>query len=639
MVVLAACTGTRSGPPTPSAKAAATSVTSSANPNFIRVMVPPGLVQDGTLDPKTDWVTPFEQQSGCLVRLTTEPTDADAYHDLTTGTGSSFYSAVLASPELAGQLIGAKAVAPLDTKHISGYSRISPRLASAAPEMSGTTAYGQPYLWDSYVTGYDAGKVKPAPDTWTSLFSPSSAKAYAGKITVPQAPVTLALAALYLKSSQPCAGNHRPVRADLEPADRGPARGGGRPSRHRHLLAHRQRGRRAARGRAGRARRGADPPDQRDDAASLPTAGVPALTQAAGSGTAVAYLDSWLVTSHAPNSSCTYKWLSWMTSDYVQERASAFTNAAPVVPAACAGPAAAELRRVPHVQPAQRAQHRVRAPARDQLRPGAVAAPATPPGRRPGNGSRTRRASCPSQRSAPAPAEPSRVVLSVVYGHNGSVEPRAVVILGSTGSIGTQALDVIRRNPDRFRVAGLAAGGGNPALLAQQAIEFGAPRVAVARPSAQADVRSALAAAAASAGNTAGQPIPEVIAGPEAMAQAATWPVRRGPQRGGRRGRPDRHHRRPGRGPDAGPGQQGVPDHRGVAGHRAGCAGPDRPGRLRALHAGPVPAGRRRRRGPPAGPDRERRPVPRLEPGPAGHRHPGAGAGPPDLEHGPVQHA
>jgi 1-deoxy-D-xylulose-5-phosphate reductoisomerase len=104
------------------------------------------------------------------------------------------------------------------------------------------------------------------------------------------------------------------------------------------------------------------------------------------------------------------------------------------------------------------------------------------------------------------------------------VEPRTVVILGSTGSIGTQALDVIRRNPDRFRVAGLAAGGGNPALLAQQAIEFGAGRVAVARPSAQADVRSALAAAAASAGNTAGQPIPEVIAGPEAMAQAATWP-------------------------------------------------------------------------------------------------------------------
>ncbi|MGD0935316.1 MAG: 1-deoxy-D-xylulose-5-phosphate reductoisomerase, partial [Streptosporangiaceae bacterium] len=61
-----------------------------------------------------------------------------------------------------------------------------------------------------------------------------------------------------------------------------------------------------------------------------------------------------------------------------------------------------------------------------------------------------------------------------------SAQPRDVVVLGSTGSIGTQALDVIRRNPDRFRVAGLAAGGGNPALLAEQAVEFGVAAVAVA---------------------------------------------------------------------------------------------------------------------------------------------------------------
>jgi 1-deoxy-D-xylulose 5-phosphate reductoisomerase len=55
-----------------------------------------------------------------------------------------------------------------------------------------------------------------------------------------------------------------------------------------------------------------------------------------------------------------------------------------------------------------------------------------------------------------------------------------VVILGSTGSIGTQALDIARRNPDRFRVTALAAGGGSPALLARQAVEFGVPVVAVA---------------------------------------------------------------------------------------------------------------------------------------------------------------
>jgi 1-deoxy-D-xylulose-5-phosphate reductoisomerase len=57
---------------------------------------------------------------------------------------------------------------------------------------------------------------------------------------------------------------------------------------------------------------------------------------------------------------------------------------------------------------------------------------------------------------------------------------RDVVILGSTGSIGTQALDIARRNPGRFRVTALAAGGGNPELLARQAVEFGVPVVAVA---------------------------------------------------------------------------------------------------------------------------------------------------------------
>jgi len=67
-----------------------------------------------------------------------------------------------------------------------------------------------------------------------------------------------------------------------------------------------------------------------------------------------------------------------------------------------------------------------------------------------------------------------------------------VVILGSTGSIGTQALDIIRRNPGRFRVAGLAAGGGNAALLADQAAEFRPEAIAVASEAAAADVRAAL---------------------------------------------------------------------------------------------------------------------------------------------------
>jgi 1-deoxy-D-xylulose-5-phosphate reductoisomerase len=60
-------------------------------------------------------------------------------------------------------------------------------------------------------------------------------------------------------------------------------------------------------------------------------------------------------------------------------------------------------------------------------------------------------------------------------------DQRRIVVLGSTGSIGTQALDVVRHAPDRFAVTALAAGGSDVALLAAQAAEFGVPVVGVGR--------------------------------------------------------------------------------------------------------------------------------------------------------------
>ncbi len=88
-----------------------------------------------------------------------------------------------------------------------------------------------------------------------------------------------------------------------------------------------------------------------------------------------------------------------------------------------------------------------------------------------------------------------------------------MVVLGSTGSIGTQALDVVRRA--RYTVAGLAAGGGRVDLLAEQAAEFGVPVVAVAEAAAVPALKEALAARRVS---------PEVLAGPEGVAQVAALP-------------------------------------------------------------------------------------------------------------------
>lgn len=94
--------------------------------------------------------------------------------------------------------------------------------------------------------------------------------------------------------------------------------------------------------------------------------------------------------------------------------------------------------------------------------------------------------------------------------------PRDIVILGSTGSIGTQAVDVVLSNPDRFRVTGLSAAGGRLELLAGQAHRLQVRTVAVAREDKVGQLRQALRAEYGT-----GEPIPEVLAGPDAATELA----------------------------------------------------------------------------------------------------------------------
>ena len=102
---------------------------------------------------------------------------------------------------------------------------------------------------------------------------------------------------------------------------------------------------------------------------------------------------------------------------------------------------------------------------------------------------------------------------------------RDVVLLGSTGSIGTQAIEVVRAAPERFRVVGIGAGGGRVDLLAQQALALKVEVVAVARATAAQDLQLAFYAAAQARGFSAGEfVVPKILAGPDAMAELAAWP-------------------------------------------------------------------------------------------------------------------
>jgi 1-deoxy-D-xylulose-5-phosphate reductoisomerase len=99
-----------------------------------------------------------------------------------------------------------------------------------------------------------------------------------------------------------------------------------------------------------------------------------------------------------------------------------------------------------------------------------------------------------------------------------SATKRSVLVLGSTGSIGVQTLDVIAANPDRFDVVGVAAGGADPEALAAQAITYRVRAVAVSRATAAEDVQLALYAEAQRRGYDRGEfELPRIYAGPDAL--------------------------------------------------------------------------------------------------------------------------
>jgi 1-deoxy-D-xylulose-5-phosphate reductoisomerase len=98
------------------------------------------------------------------------------------------------------------------------------------------------------------------------------------------------------------------------------------------------------------------------------------------------------------------------------------------------------------------------------------------------------------------------------------MQPRKIVILGSTGSIGTQAIDVVDAAPHRFEVVALSAGGGNLELIAQQAVHTRAQAVGIAQGD-PATLQQFIAAAAAEAGVP--DFAPQIFVGPDASTEIA----------------------------------------------------------------------------------------------------------------------
>jgi putative spermidine/putrescine transport system substrate-binding protein len=159
-----------------------------------------GYVEDGSTDPKVDWVSDFEKETGCQVNVKVGNTS----DEMVTLMRSGQYDGVSASGDATLRLIAGGDVAPVNTDLIPNYADVFESLKNQPWNTVDGQAYGVPHGRGANLLMWRDDKVNPAPDSWGAVFDENSP--YKGKVTAYDNPIYIADAALYLKATQPDLG-------------------------------------------------------------------------------------------------------------------------------------------------------------------------------------------------------------------------------------------------------------------------------------------------------------------------------------------------------------------------------------------------------------------------------------------------
>src|SRR5918995_700530 len=172
-----------------------------------------GYVEDGSTDPKVDWVTDFEKETGCQVNVKTGNTSDEMVTLMRTGQ----YDGVSASGDASLRLIAAGDVAPVNLDLIENYENVFDGLKDQPHNTVDDVPYGVPHGRGANLLQYRTDVVKPAPDSWAVVWD--KAEPYKGKVTAYDSPIYIADAAVYLKATQPDLGIEDPYELDQEQFD------------------------------------------------------------------------------------------------------------------------------------------------------------------------------------------------------------------------------------------------------------------------------------------------------------------------------------------------------------------------------------------------------------------------------------
>lgn len=165
----------------------------------------PGYIERGETDKKYDWVTSFEQKTGCKVNVKTAGTSDEMVALMNEGG----FDLVTASGDASLRLISGKRVQPINTSLIPSWSTVDERLQKAPWHTVDNVHYGVPYQWGSNVLMYNTDVFKEAPKSWKVVFEEQTlpdGKPNKGRIQAFDGPIYIADAALYLMKHQPDLG-------------------------------------------------------------------------------------------------------------------------------------------------------------------------------------------------------------------------------------------------------------------------------------------------------------------------------------------------------------------------------------------------------------------------------------------------
>jgi len=174
----------------------------------VSILAWPGYAEDGSTDPAVDWVTPFEEATGCQANVKYFATSDEAVQLMKSGE----YDVVSASGDASLRLIAAGDVEPVNTELIPNYADVYDYLKERDWNSVDGQMYGVPHGYGANLLMWRTDMVEPAPTSWSVVFDEASK--YSGKVTAYDSPIYIADAALYLMEHEPDLGIEDPYSLD-----------------------------------------------------------------------------------------------------------------------------------------------------------------------------------------------------------------------------------------------------------------------------------------------------------------------------------------------------------------------------------------------------------------------------------------